>query len=575
MRTEALLHKTQPSERTTVRSPIELMLRRVAPFGIVTIAILFFIIEYRLFRTYLCTYVTPYYPINDDQIGTYLSAYNIYFEIKSRGLGCLFSDPSLIRSCAPMKGALIPMLGVVANFLQGPSRVAIASVNFAFFLLGQCALVSFCIRRFGRIRASLVLGIFLTSFTLYFKLGGISDLRFDFAGMIVAGLCFFAVCNVLKDGCKVDFVFACAGFMLAAVTRSILLFYWIGTIAVLTVFFALFQKFDKSNQSKALMHRSIILFGITASILALHFGLHWQEFSAYYLLGKDGSEAAIRLHEYGLKNRVDLLWYYVGTFWNHFSTPINLSMFLSAMGLTGALFLQSKNSEVVGLSIDRIVALVSAAFALAVFGLVTAYHPSPLAVGVLCIPFSVFLGSTVHRAILHKGFAVICSVVALIAGCVTYEREMQHPTSIPHPVALESLAIDILHSKVLEAVESKSGKPCFVFFLLPHSALNLLVSKIKWYETRKTQFPSNTNTVLLPSFPATSRNVIFSTLEKADVVVAPTVLPKVDSFEYAAISATRTLLPEVKVILDREFRPVQEFPVGGPGWKMAVFVRRE
>ncbi|CAG0947445.1 hypothetical protein ANRL1_04125 [Anaerolineae bacterium] len=280
------------------------------------------VLEFVLFKVYFTAQLAPYYPTVSDQLVTYNAVYEAYYAIQDHGLAQAFQLDLAIKQ-GVFKGWLVPFLGLGFALLLGPFRETIVITNFVFFVIGQIAVWRFLSKRYDGSSALLGWGLFLLGGTHYFWAGGIDDMRFDYAGMIIFGIAFLLLLSIYEAPTPRKFWLFVLTFGIATSTRSIIIVYLLGTLGLVLLQSGamwLIRRHDAENLKR---FKFIFSLGIISTLITGTFiGVNWTYISAYYVNLKVSAEDAIRRNEGGTSSILGLVIYYPQIAVLHFANHI-------------------------------------------------------------------------------------------------------------------------------------------------------------------------------------------------------------------------------------------------------------
>lgn len=538
--------------------------------------LLLFSIEFALYQHYFLKFVAPFCPVNDDQLVTYLYAYRSHLSALERGPLCILTDPQLLFLAVPMKGVLFPWLTYAFSWL-GCSRWPVGAVNLVLFFIGQSAILFYLCRQRGLFAGLIALGFFISAGTNYHIAGGINDLRLDYAGMIVMGLCFISVVTAICTPTLPRMSTAAAMFFIATNTRSILLFYWCAALftCMLLCQVLAFSKFSKIRiEAKSWRNRTVLLGLLAGANLLIFFGLHWETFKGYYIGCKTSGEDIERARWDGVRDTVGLLMFYGKSFFQHFCAPLVASALILVPTSILQRIRKSRVSNNTWTPSDSVVTIVAASLVVCVFVLTAGYAPTPVVMGVLLLPICIALATISHAAIASLGSRRVELVAAILVFCMglaVFAKEMRYPTNLPHQQVTEAKQASKILTDLTNTL-AKEKKPVGVTWLLCHSDINYITLEIFWYETgRKKQFADLAKHRILPALPARSFPEVLELVKDADYVLVPTQFPKdaTSCFNYASMIALKKQGPELLQRIEADFPFKVEYDMGL--WKLGLF----
>jgi hypothetical protein len=545
--------------------------------------------EYGTYQHYFKRYIAPYYPVNDDQLETYQWAYNNSVVSQTgtlqQGRDKAIALPNKREVGLNMKGCIVPLLSLGATLLLGPQRFSVGLINLVYLIVGQIVLFFAMRRRSGIRPALLASGLFLMSTSHYYYAGGINDMRLDYAGLIMMGMTYLAVLQTLESGKRKDLIVSAACLLLCAMTRSILLIYWLGTILSAFVIFGGAELLHKTAALKQFRQRCGLVLTCIAAVGALYIAVNWRDFASYYINCKTGGEDAMRRRENHIENVVQLLMYYPNSFWLHFQTMLVFALGATCATLFGFLvrYLKpfairlspnsnsNKSRLVVGenqvaesltasepanaVSTEGVIHTIVTPPVVLLFGVVaavlvcvTSYVPSPLVIGVLTMPLCISLALAIERLMQLSKVKLLPMAIAAsiaIAGLCHFSNQFRYPIYIPHQDLPEAKAVNHIFDVMIPRV-NQYHRGIEILWSLVHGGLNEKAFEIySWEHHHPVKVPVDARYVACyPEFswPAYARQ-----LKDADIVVAPVELaaPKDGQFEYDGMKSMRENLPKM------------------------------
>jgi hypothetical protein len=513
---------------------------------------------------YFHKYVEAYYPINIDQLPTYNCAYQRHFLITG--------EPVKTKPITPlvggdMKGFVVPLLSLASTFIFGTHRLSVALINFLFLLVAELSIICGLRTMRGLRCACLALGLFLSAQTHYFSGGGLNDMRLDYAGMATMGLVYIFALKYLENRSKKYFFLAVSALCLATFTRSIVLIYWTCALALATTCSFLISKFYRSSESNWQLTKSLTkLTGAALGVLAVYTGIYWSDFASYYVNCKVGGEDLMRLREAGLRSVLDRLAYYPRSFHEHFRRIIDEFLFF----LPIAWFFQPQQREKT--SVSRVmtpVNVMTASLFSAVFACVTYYAPSPLVIGILTIPLSIWCALVLDSFLArhtNQGLAILIAAIVVSIGGYTYVQELTRPTYPPHADLRDSRVTEDVLSDLNKALKASDGSPKTIYWCQIHGGINQQYFEINNVEHTGHPLPFEVRHIGLRPYPGSSLQESMRSIEIADYVLI-TKPPPTRSFEYDGATSVRTNYPEILKSLNKSFKLISEHEYRLPGYE--------
>lgn len=501
------------------------------------------VIETLLFCGYFQNNIAPYYPKNWDQLVTYRAVYQSYFAVRDAGVSQLWHENAIWQGA--FKGVLVPFVGLASAFLLGPHRLAIGLANLFFFIVGQVGLWRFFERRYGVLAGIVAWGLFLASATHYFVAGGIDDLRFDYAGMVVFGLAFLALVNLLETPTR-RYWWLCVGwFGLGLATRSIMGVYLLGmTIILLAIYFWLGRRNRAEQISKKRLRLVAELMIVSMVIIGLFLIANGKQLAGYYGNLKVTPEDSIRQAEFGITSFAAWLLYYPESARAHFAIYAQIAALSIMVFALIWLWRRSQSKTTLSKSIQPIsiwLVVALGAAMITIYPVLTLYSPSPVVIGVLTIPLSATLA-----AWFSEGFAKLESPLGLrlatlaiaILGLSSFVRPMITPKYMNAALRQESKTINRFYADLNQIVDARQDQS-LVYWMFPHPGFHPFAFEVYLYEHEaETNVPRVE--YILPTIFALTADDLRDTLARADVVVTWAQMPKSLGYEYPSVQSLRT-----------------------------------
>ena len=268
-----------------------------------------FIIETVIFYWTVTRNVSPFYPINFDQVSYYFDSYAIIDK------GWLAVIDEFIHVKHPT-GVGLTAQGAIFGLLFGANRTVIVSLNLIYFLALQLALFRVIFERTRSFDlAWFSLALIIACPTIFNRAGGIYDFRPDFLALCLYGV---LICSILWSE---TFLYASRSWIVAAAAIVLISFRFFTALYVAGILSCLLTilvwSAVKSNSSDdrslaRLRARNLLAASIVIALIAapLLFGAR-HELYEYYLLGHVlGEEKYIRAHQLGLYTVLDHVLYY-------------------------------------------------------------------------------------------------------------------------------------------------------------------------------------------------------------------------------------------------------------------------
>ena len=569
--------ESEPGSQPSVANHTKM--HRFSP-GLRTISgalVLLIIVQFVLYRHYFFKYVAPFYPINYDQLGTYLTVYKTYYSLHAGGwnhIAQAFDSGARIEG---MKGALLPVMGLLSAYLFGPTRFAIGAVNFWIFAAAETTVFVYCFKRKGLLAGILTLGLFYFADIHLASVGGIFDFRRDYLGVLLMGATFISVCEWLKTGSRTALILLCSLLLASTLGRFITMFYWIGCGLIITTALGLSYFFKSASRADCLvlLKRTLVVVAAAAVGFIVHLCLFAETFRRYYVLLKVHDEDTMRWIEFGVHNGWERLAYYPNSLFNHFGVMICLSLIVSVVAIGCALASQKK----VAVKFDReqtILLTVFASLSLAVYLILTAYSPSPVVVSCLAIPLTLVLGTMIISLFELQSRRVSIALAALvfIAGNYVFIDELMHARARPHASFADAQNCNMLIGEAIGLVDKRGDKPTVVCFPIVHDGVNQLTFQLTWYETMRRQVPLTLKFRAVKPFPAITWPELADKIKVSHIAVAPLSIatPAPGTFEYPGLVAIRSNLPKLAQALS-SFKRLSAHDLYSGAWRAAVYYR--
>lgn len=528
-----------------------------------------------LLERYIRADLAPHYPGAFDQLVTYDAVYEAHFAIQQYGLTALWhGDLSIWRGA--FKGWLVPMLGVLSTLVLGPQREAVVLVNFALFIVGQVWLWHFFARRTGRASALLACGLFLLSAAHYYIAGGIDDMRFDYAGLIVFGIAIGVLVAWVEALRWKDFWLFAFLFEVAIATRTTTMVYLALTLGLLWLWFGvqwLWRRDADDNQRRLV--RLTLLGGVCLALVLIFFALNWDGFAGYYLNMKMSSEDNFRRAQANVDNLLTLLLYY----------PIRAGFMFVYYGVIAMLssavwfWLWRKRPRIPfdwqasRRKLSPVLLVVSVA-SLATYLAMTAYAPSPVVIGVLTMPLVM-----IATAVLIEMWTPIVSpkllsglaTLVVVLGLLNYGFAMVVPKQLRTQVHGDGGLANEFYRDLAQITNARSATT--IDWMLMHPSFHPLAFNVYQYEHAAGNNVATLNQ-LHPQVVPTTETDIMARLAQADVVIAFDEMPLDATLEYGFHQTLRETDPIWRPYLGRHFRFVREYPLEGKRWLVGLYVRQ-
>ncbi|MBI5304103.1 MAG: hypothetical protein HY868_18355 [Chloroflexi bacterium] len=547
--------------------------QNIKTFGIASVLV----VEFLLFCVYFQSNIVPYYPRNWDQLATYRAVYQTYFAVRDGGVSQFFLKDNAIMQGA-FKGWVVPFLGLVGTFLLGPQRLSIGLVNLFFFILGQIGLVHFFERRYGWLAGVLAWGLFLSGTIHNFFAGGIDDLRFDYAGMVIFGLAFLSLVTLLEKPTRRHLLRCAVWVGLGLATRSIIVVYLVGMEMFLFVLLA-FQWFRKKDDLFWTNRVRGVASLVALSLLGTGFFLlaNGSQLADYYGKLKVTPEDSIRQAEFGINSLKDWLFYYPRSARTHFRGYLNIAA-LSVPVFFLIWILQRLRGKATQLGLDHsrlaLFAVTLGTAVLTIYTALTLYSPSPIVIGVLTIPLAATLANWLvegfHRLGSVVGMRLTTGFIAAF-GLASYINPMITPQYINISARREGETINQFLDDLDRMVAARLDKPV-IYWMFPHPGLHPYAFEIYLYEHGAETLVPNLRHVY-PTIFATTQDVLGKTLASSDIVVTYVQMPNRTGYEYPSIRSLMTFESTWREQLEDEFVLRQSYTMMDGEGIVGIFIR--
>jgi hypothetical protein len=265
-------------------------------------------LQFLLFRQFCLREIIPVFPRAYDQTGYLGISYDIFEAIREGGLRAGLT--SVRQSNAP-QGILLQVEGALAQFVEGPGRLAALQVNFAHLVLFEIALFAIACW-IGRPVVGLALcGLLISAGTIYPTTGGMPDFRLDFAALCLFGA---VICLAIRSaffrhaGWTLLFALAVGVLIL---TRSIYLVHLAPGLGLLFLALLLGRKRRPDLARARLVNMTMA--GVVIALISLpSLLLRWDVIRAYYASGHFASgEGPLRAREVGITSTLEALTFYL------------------------------------------------------------------------------------------------------------------------------------------------------------------------------------------------------------------------------------------------------------------------
>jgi hypothetical protein len=544
-------------------------------------------VELVLFRRYVDAYVAPFYPVNHDQLTVLEWAYRGAGVARAHPaeLASWLSSSDSLRHLHVFKGALLPVSVLASAGLLGIGRAAAILVNFAVLAIGQAAVYRYLRRRFGVACGLLGIGLFLLAGTHYYWAGGLNDLRRDYLGVVAMGLSYMAVGTYLTRA-GTGLTLPGLGLGLAALSRTVLLVYWLLTLGVLWSALAGRRALGPpSARLDAYTGRSARLLALVGALGCLAIAAEPGRFWRYYGGFRLSVDAVARFGEFGADTLLRQAVYYPASLIEH-TRPMLVAACVLAVALVAIRVAEAwarrrpapERAAPPASAPDLRAQLgLFGLLTLCTMGLLTWYQPSPLAIGCLVIPLVLVLGQATGALARPVAgiWMLLAGLIALGLGLGRFAGEMRGPTYPPHPSVANAATVGriqtTLHERIRDA--GPAGAP-LVTWLLVHDGLNKYVFGILAMERGRPPEIARHNQ--LPVNDDVPHAELLAAVRISDAVVVPVTLEPLPAgaFEYAGNASVRRSLDALDAELRAGHELVAAGPVVHPGGVAGLWIRK-
>lgn len=292
-----------------------------------------FVVEAAVFYAHVAHSVAPFYPPIFDQLGYYLSTYDLIAAFHAHGATAFVAE---LFQPASATGSTFVLQGALLSFIGGENRTALLSINLIYLLALQLVLFFVIRSRSSAAFAWTGMALLLSMATLFKSAGGIYDYRIDFSAFCLYGIwaCLIVWSHAFRDTGRTVAV-AIVGILLIY-SRFFTVIYIGGVLGALLATNILAVWLGKTADQKATATartRNIVLAGlIIAAVCLPRLYLSRDAIYGYYMIGHVlGEEKFIRAHELGLYSLGDHLRFYPTSIVRH----IGLLTLLIAGALAG------------------------------------------------------------------------------------------------------------------------------------------------------------------------------------------------------------------------------------------------
>lgn len=287
-----------------------------------TLSILLFcvlaVMQYLLFRTMIEREIAWVYPFSHDQVKYLISAHQLYEHALTHGF-----VEALQRGLATItpNGLLLPIHGMIAFLLGGPTRLSALTVNFVYWIALQGAVFWTLRWLTGRWTVAWFgLGLLLLARAPMQTEGSILDFRIDFVTLCLFGI---LICAVIRSNLFLDRKWA---IVVGAMATVICLFRYLTAVYLLLIFGLTFVgllgvwivsrlKRRGAMETGGRLVNMAIAAAIVVVVCVPVLLRSYEELRDYYVVGHvTGPEKGIRARLEGITSSSEALWYYYRSF---------------------------------------------------------------------------------------------------------------------------------------------------------------------------------------------------------------------------------------------------------------------
>jgi hypothetical protein len=360
--------------------------------------------------------VAPYFPRFFDQaMGSYAGLYRAHDALTAPDLTIAARVDAALPTLLDLRGWTVPWIATALGLAFGASRLVFASTNYVILAIVVMVLAAGLARHCAKWIVGAGIGLMLTSRSLLMPIGGLQDLRMDFAGLAMFGVFVVALWLMAETPNRRHVALAALAYAASLWSRSVTGVYGLVTIGVFGVV-ALTVCLAGGDPAWRVRWRMALALGLLAApIFALYFALHFRAIDGYYFNLLRTDEARIRLAEFGLSSRAELLGYYLRSAWSHFR-PMAL-LFATALGLAIATItigrLRGARAGSVAPALIPAVAVVVSATTGVLLPL-SVFSPSPVVIGVLSVPFATLGAVLLAAATARIPWPAVSNAIAIL-----------------------------------------------------------------------------------------------------------------------------------------------------------------
>jgi hypothetical protein len=279
-------------------------------------------------------HVAPFYPRNFDQLSEYVGLYRTHYALVDTTLTPAARLEPAALVLLDLRGWAVPWIATAFGFAFGANRLAFASTNYVFFAAIVVALAGAMRRRCDAWTAGTAVGLMLLSRSVFLVTGGVHDLRMDFVGLAMFGIFVLALWRMAETPDHRSIALAVLAYAVSLWSRSITGVYGLVAIATFGAIALAMMALGRDPAWRARWRAALALGLIAGPIFALFVALHYRAIDSYYFNLLRSEEIRIRLAEFNLTSRAELLGFYLRSAWLHFR-PLVL-WFAVTLGLAAA-----------------------------------------------------------------------------------------------------------------------------------------------------------------------------------------------------------------------------------------------
>ncbi|MHB1947174.1 MAG: hypothetical protein ACYCQI_03565 [Gammaproteobacteria bacterium] len=388
------------------------------------------VVEYLYFRSYLVREIIGYYPRHFDQAGYLSLSYPLYEAILNDGILAQFKNGSIGFATT----FSFNLQTVFAFILFGVSRFSAFLIGFIYFAVLQLLLVKVAKDLTNKwFFPILLLGLLLSSATIFYWAGGIFDFRIDFMAFCLFGM--IITCIIRSDifiNKKWTFFVVILSVYLILL-RYITLLYIFGIFLTLLGYLFLLLYFENKKGRTTdeikirIKHISISLIAIILFISPFLWS-GWDAFYHYYIGNHVlSNEKYLRAAQMGVKNIITNLFFYPKSILRDHIGLLTLGLILLSIIGTYVLYKIKKiPKNIKAQSINLTLFFLLLCILIPIFLLTMDYAKSPVVGNITIIPilwmvvWSIFI---IYKNSNNKwltNFLIIMSVLSLILGVNHY-----------------------------------------------------------------------------------------------------------------------------------------------------------